>query len=115
MKVTESDNLKHRKLRLEDYLQMVSAEQKEYAEVCGSPKMTKTDNTNTNKQTEGLLEQILSRENLNRAYKQVKRNKGVNLPWLNRHAKRTIFNSFALQLIISSATYIPCKFSVFPT
>ena len=33
MKVTESDKLKHRQLRFEDYLQMVSAEQKEYAEV----------------------------------------------------------------------------------
>jgi RNA-directed DNA polymerase len=77
MKVTESDNLKHRQLRNEDYLQMVSAEQKEYAEVCESPKMTETDNTNTKKQREGLLEQILSRENLNRAYKQVKRNKGA--------------------------------------
>jgi hypothetical protein len=33
MKVTESDKLKHRQPRFEDYLQMVSAEQKEYAEV----------------------------------------------------------------------------------
>ncbi len=40
--------------------------------------MTETDSTNTNKQTEGLLEQILSRDNLNRAYKQVKRNKGAD-------------------------------------
>jgi len=77
MKVTESDNIKHRQLRFEDYLQRVSAEQKEYAGVCASPKMTETDNTNTNKQTEGLLEQILNRDNLNRAYKQVKRNKGA--------------------------------------
>jgi len=100
MKVTESDNLKHRKLRLEDYLQMVSAEQEEYAEVCGSPKMTETDNTNTNKQTEGLLEQILSRENLNRAYKQVKRNKGAGgidgmqvdelLPFLKENKKELV-------------------------
>jgi group II intron reverse transcriptase/maturase len=77
MKVTESDTPKHRQLRLEDYLQMVSAEQKEYAEVCASPKMTETDSTDTNKQTEGQLEQILARDNLNRAYKQVKRNKGA--------------------------------------
>ncbi len=95
MKVTESDNLKHRQLRIEDYLQRVSAEQKEYAEVCESPKMAETDNTNTNKQREGLLEQILSRDNLNRAYKQVKRNKGAGgidgmqvdelLPFLKEH------------------------------
>lgn len=77
MKVTESGNLKHRQLRIEDYLQRVSAEQKEYAEVCAPPKMTKTDSTNISEQTEGLLERIFSVENLNQAYKQVKRNKGV--------------------------------------
>ena len=77
MKVTESDNTKHRQLLSEGYLQKVSAEQREYAEACESPKMTETDSINTNKQTEGLLEQILSTENLNRAYKQVKRNKGA--------------------------------------
>ncbi|MCE5331147.1 MAG: group II intron reverse transcriptase/maturase [Bacteroidales bacterium] len=77
MKVTEGDDLKHRQLRYEGYLQRISAEQREYAEACGSPKMTETDNTNTDEQREGLLEQILSRGNLNRAYKQVKRNKGA--------------------------------------
>jgi RNA-directed DNA polymerase len=77
MKVTEGDKLKHRQLLNEGYLQMASAEQREYVEVCGAPRMTETDSTNTDKQTEGLLEQILSRENLNRAYKQVKRNKGA--------------------------------------
>lgn len=77
MKVTESDNTKHRQLQNEGYLQRVSAEQREHAEVCTSPKMTETDNTNTNKQTEGLFELILARDNLNRAYKQVKRNKGA--------------------------------------
>jgi RNA-directed DNA polymerase len=39
--------------------------------------MAETGSTNTNKLNEELLEQILSRENLNRAYKQVKRNKGA--------------------------------------
>ena len=77
MKVTGSGNLKHRQLRFEDYLQRVSAEQREYAEVCAPPKMTETDNTNTNEQTGGLLEKILSADNLNKAYKQVKRNKGA--------------------------------------
>jgi len=77
MKVTESDNLKHRQLLNEGYQQRVSAEQKEYAEACASPKMTETDSTNSNKQMEGMLEQILSTENLNRAHKQVKRNKGA--------------------------------------
>lgn len=62
MKVTEGDNLKHRQLRIEDYLQKVPAEQGEYAEVCESPKITETDNTDTNHQREGLLEQILDRQ-----------------------------------------------------
>jgi len=77
MKVTEGDKLKYRQLRIEDYLQKVPAEQGEYAEVYESPKITETDNTDTNQQREGLLEQILDRDNLNRAYKQVKRNRGA--------------------------------------
>jgi len=98
MKVTESDNLKHRQLRDEGYLQRVSAEQREYVEVCASPKMTETDNTN--KQREGLLEQILDRDNLNRAFKQVKRNKGAGgidgmqvdelLPYLKEHKEELL-------------------------
>ncbi len=47
MKVTESGIMKHRQLRIEDYLQRVSAEQREYAEVCEPPKMAETDITNT--------------------------------------------------------------------
>ena len=52
MRVTESGNLKHRQLRFEDYLQMVSAEQREYGEVCASPRMTETDSNRTNQQRE---------------------------------------------------------------
>jgi group II intron reverse transcriptase/maturase len=95
MKVTERDNTKHRQLRKEGYLQRVSAEQREYAEACGSPKIAETDSTNTNEQREGLLEQILDKDNLNRAYKQVTRNKGAGgidgmqvdelLPFLKEH------------------------------
>jgi RNA-directed DNA polymerase len=77
MKVTESGAGKHRQLQIEDYLQRVSAEQKEYAGVCEPPKMAETDITDTTEQTEGLLGQILATDNLNRAYKQVKRNKGA--------------------------------------
>ena len=40
MKVTES-RFKNRQLHMEDYLQMVSAEQKEYAEVFDYSKMLK--------------------------------------------------------------------------
>lgn len=77
MKTTDSGMIKHRQLQLEDYLQRVSAEQKEYAEVCEPPRMVETDITDTSEQREGLLEQILTPDNLNRAYKQVKRNKGA--------------------------------------
>ena len=97
MKVTESGIMKHRQLQLEDYLQRVSAEQREYAEVCGPPKMAETDITDTAEQGEGLLERILTRDNLNRAYRQVKRNKGAGgidgmqvdelLPYLKRNRK----------------------------
>jgi group II intron reverse transcriptase/maturase len=100
MKVTESGAMKHRQLQLEDYLQRVSAEQKEYAEVCEPPKMAETDITNTTEQREGLLEQILARENLNQAYKQVKRNKGAGgidgmqvdelLPYLKRNREELL-------------------------
>ena len=77
MKVTGSGKLNHRQLQNEGYPQKVSAEEREYAGACAPPKMTETDITNTNQQTEGLLELILTRDNLNRAYKQVKRNKGA--------------------------------------
>lgn len=100
MKVTESGDLKHSQLLFEDYLQMVSAEQREHAEVCEPPKMTETDSTDTSKQREGLLEQILNRDNLNRAYKQVKRNKGAGgidgmqvdelLPYLREHKNELV-------------------------
>ncbi len=77
MKITDSDKIKHRKLQNEGDLQKISAEQKKYADVCASLKIIETEITNTDKQTEGLLEQILTRDNLNLAYKRVKKNKGT--------------------------------------
>ena len=77
MKATEGGNIKHRQLHIEDYLQMVSAEQRENAKACSSPKMAETDIISKSKQTEEILERILTSENLNRAYRQVKRNKGA--------------------------------------
>jgi group II intron reverse transcriptase/maturase len=77
MKATKSGELKHRQLTLWDYLQKDTQEEESYAEVCVSPRMAETDTTNTSKQEGGLLEKILSPENMNRAYKQVKRNKGA--------------------------------------
>lgn len=75
MKVTES-RYKNRQLHIEDYLQMVSAEQKEYAEVFDYSKITEKSSVITEYWTNNLLELILRKDNLNKAYKQVKRNKG---------------------------------------
>ncbi|OFV70410.1 hypothetical protein ACWI_21910 [Acetobacterium wieringae] len=77
MKITDGDKIKHRKLQNEGDLQKISAEQKRYADVCESPKIIETEITNTSKQTDGLLEKILTRDNLNLAYKQVKKNRGA--------------------------------------
>ena len=75
MNVTES-GFKNRQLHMEDYLQMVSAEQKEYAEVFDYSKITEKSGVITDYWTNNLLDLILRRDNLNEAYKQVKRNKG---------------------------------------
>ena len=76
MKVTES-RYKNRQLHIEDYLQMVSAEQKEYAEVSAHQRITENNDIITDFQTDNLLEQILHKDNLNKAYKKVKSNKGA--------------------------------------
>jgi len=75
MNVTES-GFKNRQLHIEDYLQMVSAEQKEYAEVFDYSKITEKSGVITDCWTNNLLELILRKDNLNNAYKQVKKNKG---------------------------------------
>ena len=75
MNVTK-DGLEDRQLHIEDYLQMVSAEQKEYAEVFDYSKITEKSSVITDYWTNNLLELILRKDNLNKAYKQVKRNKG---------------------------------------
>ena len=75
MNVTES-GFENRQLHMEDYLQMVSAEQKEYAEVFDYSKITEKSGVITDYWTDNLLDLILRKENLNKAYKQVKANKG---------------------------------------
>lgn len=62
---------------------MVSAEQKEYAEVSKKPKVfirsriIENNDIITDFQIDTLLEQILQLDNLNKAYKKVKSNKRV--------------------------------------
>ena len=76
MNVTK-DGFKNRQLHIEDYLQMVSAEQKEYAEVFAHQRITENNDIITDFQTDNLMEQILHKDNLNKAYKKVKSNKGA--------------------------------------
>lgn len=76
MNVTNG-GFKDRQLHIEDYLQMVSAEQKEYAEVSAHQRITENNDIITDFQTDKLLEKILSNDNLNQAFKKVKSNKGA--------------------------------------
>ena len=68
MNVTES-GFKNRQLHMEDYLQMVSAEQKEYAEVFDYSKITEKSGVITDYWTNNLLELICAKTILNNAYK----------------------------------------------
>lgn len=100
MRITGSDEYKHRQLTMWDYLPRDTAEREEITEVCESPRITKTDITNRVKQTEGLIEQILTDENLEKAYRQVKKNKGAGgidgmqvdelLPCLKENQKKLV-------------------------
>lgn len=100
MKVTGSDDNQHRQLTLWDYLPRDTAEREEITEACESPRITEAEITNRTKQTEGLLEQILSQENLELACRQVKRNKGAGgidgmqvdelLPFLTEHQNELV-------------------------
>ena len=55
MNVTK-DGIKDRQLHIEDYLQMVSAEQKEYAEVSAHQRITENNDIITDFQTNKLME-----------------------------------------------------------
>ena len=89
------DGFEHRQLHMEDYLLMVSAEQKEQAEVCARRRIAGDDDAITDLWTNKLLELIIRRENLNKAYRRVKRNRGSAgidrmqvdelLPYLKEH------------------------------
>lgn len=76
MNVTKNES-KDRQLHKEGYLQRVSAEQKEYAEASAHLKITENNHAITDFQTDELLEKILHRNNLNKAYQRVKSNKGA--------------------------------------
>jgi RNA-directed DNA polymerase len=59
-------------------LQRDSAEHEGYAGALTDLRITETDNTDVDSRGNRLFERILSRDNLNHAYKQVKKNKGAH-------------------------------------
>lgn len=63
-------------LRREGSTQNVHAEHEEYAGVHSLARIPETDNTNATESRNGLLEAIVSRYNMNEAFKRVKANKG---------------------------------------
>lgn len=78
MKVTEAEKKESTKRLCGDGCpQRVRAEHEEYAEALIGKRMTENNTTNAGRQVGGLLEEIVSAGNLNRAYKRVKRNKGA--------------------------------------
>lgn len=76
MNATKNE-IKDRQLHNEGCLQMVSAEQKEYAEVSAHSRIAENNDIITDFQTDKLMERILQPNNLNEAYKKVKSNKGA--------------------------------------
>ena len=77
MNVTEIGTKESRTHRKSDgYCQRDSAEHKGYDRALTETRITENNITNASSEGYGLLEQILDPENLNKAYKQVKRNKG---------------------------------------
>lgn len=76
MNVTK-DGFKNRQLHTEDYLQIVSAEQRGDAEVFAYQRIAENNDIITDFWTNNLLELILRKDNLNKAYLKVKSNKGA--------------------------------------
>lgn len=68
---------KDRQLHMEGYPLRVSAEQRENAEASDYTRIAENNNIVADFQTDRLLERILQRDNLNKAYKRVKSNKGA--------------------------------------
>lgn len=111
MKVTEIGTKKSRKHhKADDYCQRDSAEHKVYGRVLTEKRITENNITDADRNGYGLLEQILSQENLNKAYKRVKKNKGsygvdgMEVEHLLQHLKD---NGEALRKSILDGKYRP--------
>jgi len=77
MKVTESKT-KCRQLHKEGYLQKVSVEQKGHVKAHDLPKIAENNLIDSHLEEKGLLEKIVSKDNMNKAFKKVKSNKGAS-------------------------------------
>lgn len=64
------------RLRREGSAQNVHAEHGEYAGAYNPARIPETDSTNADESRKGLLEKIVSRDNMNEAFKRVKANQG---------------------------------------
>lgn len=98
--MTTKDGFKDRQLHIEDYLWGIPAEREREAGVSGYQRIGGGDDIITNFWTDNLLELIIRKDNLNKAYLQVKRNKGAGgidgmqvdelLPYLRDHQSELI-------------------------
>ena len=77
MKVTEAELQSTKRSENYGWPQRDSAEHEGYAGALIGRRIAENNITNADRPTEGLLERIVSRDNLNRAYKRVKKNKGA--------------------------------------
>src|SRR5690606_15518655 len=75
MNVTNTGD-KGSQLLVEDSTRKDSAEHEGYAGVHSPVRITENNNTNASLSEDGLLEKIVSRDNMNQAFKRVKANKG---------------------------------------
>lgn len=94
------DRFKSRQLHIEDYLKVIPAEQGRNSGVLDYRKIEGRGDIFTDFWTKNLLELVIRRDNLNKAYLQVKRNKGAGgidgmdvsqlLPYLREHQDELI-------------------------
>lgn len=77
MNVTESKT-KCRQLHSEGYLQKVSVEQRGYVKAHDLPRITENNLIDSHLEDKALLEKIVSKDNMNKAFKKVKSNKGAS-------------------------------------
>ena len=98
--MTTKDGFKDRQLHIEDYLLGIPAEREREAGESVYQRIAGGDDIITNFWTDNLLELIIRKDNLNKAYLQVKRNKGTGgidgmqvdelLPYLRDHQSELI-------------------------